>query len=217
MPNRPTLSIAIITFNEERNIKDCIDSVIDIADEVVVLDSFSNDKTEAICREYPSVKFAQHAFDGHINQKNRALDMCAGEWILCLDADERVTDKLKKSIIEFFKTNQDAIAVKFPRLTFHMGKYIRHGGWYPNARYRLIKKGCARWGGENPHDVLLINGIGVKLKGDLIHYSFVDLSDQINTINKFSTIMAYTRYNNRVTDEILISLKKENFICLDCC
>ena len=192
---RPSLSVAIITFNEEKNIRDCIESVNELADEIVVIDSFSTDKTEAICKEYPKVIFSQHAFDGHINQKNRALDACNSEWILSIDADERVTQELRQSIQDFLsQIPTDVIAVKFPRLTFHMNKYIRHGGWYPNARYRLVKKGSARWGGENPHDVLIINGNGSQICGDLIHYSFIDFSDQINTNNKFSTIMAYTRF-----------------------
>lgn len=192
--NRPSLSVAIITFNEEKNIKDCLDSVNGIADEIVVYDSFSGDGTEEICRSFDKVKFVQHAFDGHVNQKNRALQACSSEWILSIDADERVTPELQQSIIDFLQTNPTAIAAKFPRLTYHMQDYIRHGGWYPNARYRLVKKGYAKWGGENPHDVIEINGDGVMLTGDLIHYSFVDLGDQVNTINKFSTIKAFTRF-----------------------
>ncbi len=194
MSDRPSLSVAIITFNEEKNIRDCIDSVVDIADEIIVYDSFSTDATEEICKSYAKLTFIQHAFDGHINQKNRALEACQSDWVLSIDADERVSPELRASIMEFLASNPKAIAAKFPRLTFHMQDYIRYSGWYPNARYRLVKKAHAKWGGENPHDVLEINGKGVKLKGDLIHYSFVDLSDAINTVNKFSTIKAFTRY-----------------------
>jgi len=188
------LSVAIITYNEEKNIKDCIESVLEIADEIIVLDSFSSDATEQICSGYEKVKFSQHAFDGHINQKNRALDVCANDWILSIDADERVTTELAKSIRDFLESDPQVVAAKFPRLTQHMKAFIRHGGWYPNARYRLVKKGYAKWGGENPHDKIIIEGDGAMLTGDLIHYSFKDLSHQVDTINKFSTIKAFTRY-----------------------
>ncbi len=187
------LSVAIITYNEKNNIRDCLESVIELAEEIIVLDSFSTDATEEICKEFDSVKFRQHAFDGHIAQKNRALNLCSHEWILSIDADERVTHELSDSIKEFLASKPQAVGAKFPRLTYHMKKYIRHGGWYPNARYRLIKKGYATWGGENPHDTIFLDGKGVYLRGDLIHYSFADLSDQVDTNNKFSSIKAFTR------------------------
>lgn len=195
MKNRPTLSVSIITFNEEKNIEDCLASVTDIADEIIVLDSFSTDRTEDICRNNPKVSFYQHPFDGHIQQKNRALERCSSDWILCLDADERVSKELGQSIRQMVDGNPNIAGAKFPRLSYHMKRYIRHGGWYPNARYRLVRKGQARWGGENPHDKLLLKGKGKKIKGDLIHYTAIDLSDQVKTINQFSSITALTRYN----------------------
>ena len=190
------LSAAIITFNEEANIKDCIDSLIDIVDEVVVVDSFSTDKTKEICSRYPKVKFFENPFHGHIQQKNYAIDICEEQWILSLDADERVTPELRESIKNFFgsKNKEKYVGVKFPRLNYHLHKPIRHTGWYPNARYRLFKKGFAHWGGENPHDKIILNGKGLMIKGDLIHYSCIDLSDQVDTINKFSSITAYIRF-----------------------
>jgi glycosyltransferase involved in cell wall biosynthesis len=190
------LSAAIITFNEEANIKDCIDSLIDIVDEVVVVDSFSADKTKEICSSYAKVKFSENPFHGHVQQKNYAIDLCEGTWILSLDADERVTPELKASIENFFRSEkkEQFVGVKFPRLTYHLGKPIRHSGWYPNARYRLFKKGFSHWGGENPHDKIILNGEGCMLEGDLIHYSFVDMSDHVRTINTFSSIAAYVRF-----------------------
>lgn len=196
MNSKPTLSAAIITFNEERNIQACLDSVSDWADEIIVLDSYSNDGTEAICRANPKVRFHQHPFDGHIQQKNRALKMCASDWILSLDADERVSPQLRASIVALLQRNPDIAGARFPRLTYHMHRYIRHGGWYPNARYRLVRRGMAVWGGENPHDKLILKGRGIKIKGDLIHFTARDLSDQVKTINNFSSITALTRYNN---------------------
>ena len=195
MKTNPTLSAAIITFNEEENIKDCLDSLSDFVDEIVVLDSFSTDATEEVCRANPKVRFYQHPFDGYIEQKNRAFEKCRSDWILSLDADERVSAELRDSIEDLVNRNPKIAGAKFPRLTYHMHRYIRYSGWYPNARYRLIRKGMAEWGGNNPHEKLLLKGKGVKIKGDLIHFSAKDLSDQIKTINAFSSLTALTRYN----------------------
>ena len=195
MNAKQTLSAVIITFNEEDNIQDCLDSVSDFVDEIIVLDSFSTDNTEKICRLNPKVQFFQHPFDGHIEQKNRALEKCTSDWILSLDADERVSPELRGSIESLVSQNPDIAGAKFPRLTYHMHRYIRHSGWYPNARYRLVKKGRAYWGGTNPHDKLVLKGKGVTITGDLIHFSAKDLSDQVRTINSFSSIAALERYN----------------------
>ncbi|MCE9597201.1 MAG: glycosyltransferase family 2 protein [Spirochaetia bacterium] len=195
------LSASIITFNEEARVHDCIASVHDFCDEVLVLDSFSTDKTEKIARKFPKVRFYKHAFDGHVQQKNRAFEMCKGQWIFSLDADERCTPELARSIADFLRNSSGSgpDGMRINRLTIHMGRPIKHGGWY-NARYRLIRKGAASWGGENPHDQIFLHNqprwktnLGPALTGDLIHYSFKDLSDQINTINKFSSIIAFTR------------------------
>lgn len=193
------LSVAIITYNEEKQIGDCIATVHDWCDEVVVLDSFSNDRTRQIAESFSKVRFDTHDFDGHVQQKNRAINYSRGRWILCMDADERVTPQLAQSIREFITLQPEADGARILRLTRHLDRFIRHSGWY-NARYRLIRRGRGAWGGENPHDQIILKGRegwnknqGTILKGDLIHYSFTDLSDQINTINKFSSITAFTR------------------------
>jgi len=188
------LSVAIITFNEETNIKDCLDSVNLLADEIIVLDSFSSDRTEELSRSFSKVKFYQRKFDGHINQKNEALLLCTGDWVLCIDADERVSDTLSESIINFLSNPGSFVGAKFPRLSKHMNRWIKHSGWYPNARFRLVKRGFAKWGGENPHDTILLDGEGVLISGDLLHYSYKDISHQVDTLNKFSSITAFTRF-----------------------
>ena len=197
MNEKPTLSVAIITYNEEDHIQGCIDSVMDLADEIIVLDSFSTDATESICRNYEQVQFFQHTFDGYTEQKNRAFGKCSSEWILSLDADERVSLKLRESIESFLATNpKDIAGVKFPRLAYHMHRYIRHCGWYPNMRYRLVRNGQACWVGRNLHEKLVLKGKGIRIKGDLIHLTEIDLSSQVNTINSYSSIAALDRYNN---------------------
>ena len=195
MSDRPTLSAVIITYNEEHNIQACLESCAEMVDEIIVLDSFSTDATPEICRRHPKVKFFQHPFDGHVQQKNRAIELCSSEWILSLDADERVSPQLCRSIEQFLEKNPVVAGAKFPRLTFHLQRFIRHSGWYPNARYRLFRKGQAYWGGVNPHDRLFLKGKGTRLKGDLLHFSIKDLSDQIRNINSFTSIAALERYN----------------------
>jgi len=205
------ISGAIITYNEEKNIKDCIESLYEICEEIIVLDSFSTDKTKEIATSFSKVKFYQHEFDGHVEQKNRALTLCKYEWVISLDADERISPKLKNEILELKKHPEKMNqynGFKISRLTYHLGRFIYHSGWYPQRRYRLFKKDFAFWEGENPHDYIKIKGKGGTLKGDIIHYSFKDLSHQIDTINKFSSIVAFNRYNRNKRFSILKCLYK---------
>ena len=189
------LSATVICFNEEDHISDCLKSL-EFADEIVVIDSYSTDSTPDICRQFSKVRFFQHEFDGHIEQKNRAIEYAQGKWILSIDADERVSTQLQQEIIQFLQNNTLCHGAKFPRLTKHLGKSIRHGGWYPNSRYRLFQKGHALWGGTNPHDQIFLKGKGVSLKSDLIHYSFKDLAHHAKTCNSFSSISALEQFNN---------------------
>lgn len=191
------LSVAIITFNEEKNIGDCLDSVNEIADEIIVLDSFSTDKTKEIAESNPKVKFFASPFPGHVEQKNKAILLCENEWILSLDADERVDEKLQKEIAIFLESPKVEVdGFKIARLTKHMGRWIRFSGWYPQRRYRLFKKNKATWIGENPHDFLELKkeARGEVMPGNILHYSFIDFSAQIHTINQFSSIVALTRF-----------------------
>jgi glycosyltransferase involved in cell wall biosynthesis len=204
-------SVAVITYNEEANIKECIESFNDIADEIIILDSFSKDGTRKIAENFPKVKFFEKPFNGHIEQKNYAITLCSGKWILSLDADERVSQELKEEILLILRSDTSADGYKIPRLTFHIGKFIRHSGWYPLKRYRLFKKGHGLWAGENPHDFIELTGKGKDLKGDIIHYSFKDLTHQVDTINKFSSIVAFTRYKKGINFPILKSIYKPLF------
>lgn len=191
------LSVIIITFNEERNIGACIASVKDVADEIVVLDSFSTDGTEAICKAM-QVSFIKHAFDGYVQQKNNVLKEAKYDWVLSLDADERLDGRLKESILEVKKSPKFE-AYKFNRLSYYSGQWIKHSGWYPDVKTRLWKKDLGKWGGRNPHDELVLDKkIKVKhLKGDLLHYSFYSLEEHLAQTNKFSTIGAQMLFEER--------------------
>ena len=202
------ISAVIITFNEEKNIERCLKSLIGIADEIIVLDSFSTDKTEQICNKY-KVKFVQHVFDGHIQQKNRVMNMASNNYVLSLDADEVLSEKLKKSILEI-KENLKFDAYKFNRLNIYCGKAIKHGEWYPDAKIRLWNKSKGKWGGTNPHDTVIIdsNATMKRIKNDIIHYSYNSIEEHINQTNKFSTISAEALFRvNRKSNLLIIFFK----------
>lgn len=185
------ISAAIITFNEEANIKRCIDSL-DFCDEIVVVDSQSSDKTVAIAKEL-GAKVIDQKFLGHIAQKQLAVDSCSYDWILSLDADEEVSLELKESIL---KCSFDKDAYSMNRISFHLGRWIRHGGWYPDTKIRLFDKNKAHWGGYNPHDKVIVDGSCGVLNGDLKHYVFTNLRQNIDTNNSYSSIMAEDLYKN---------------------
>ncbi|TGL57367.1 glycosyltransferase family 2 protein [Leptospira ognonensis] len=206
------LSVAIITFNEEKNILDCIHSVESFADEIIILDSFSTDKTKELASSISKVKFFENPFYGHVEQKNLAISHCKNEWILSLDADERADNVLQTEIINFLSNSEDESTQGFQiaRLTYHLGRWIRHSGWYPQRRYRLFKKQSAKWVGENPHDFIEITDskFGKTMKGNILHYSFSDFSHQLTTINQFSSIVAFSRFSKGQRFSLIKSILK---------
>ena len=182
------LSVVIITFNEERNIGRCIASVRSVADEVVVLDSFSTDRTGAIVEEMGAVLYRE-PFAGYIEQKNKALALATFPLVLCLDADEAVDERLAESI-RTVKASRGAGGYTMNRCTNYCGKFIRHGSWYPDRKLRLFDKTQGRWAGINPHDQVEIRGQTAHLPGDILHYSYQTLEEHIQQNNRFSTISA---------------------------
>jgi glycosyltransferase involved in cell wall biosynthesis len=193
------ISGVIITYNEAQNIGRCLESLQDVCDEILVLDSFSTDQTEHICQQY-GVRFEQHAFEGHIQQKNEALNRALYPWILSLDADEALTPALKQSILEVKAVLPAKGAFVFNRLTNYCGTWIRHSGWYPDTKLRLASKKDVKWGGINPHDQLLPNeGIKIQhLNGDLLHYSYYTKEDHFKQIDFFSKIAANELFTRNV-------------------
>lgn len=184
------LSAVIITFNEEKNIGRCIDSVQSVADEVLVVDSFSTDRTKEICLE-KGARFIEHAFEGHIEQKNWAKDQASYDHILSLDADEALDERLKENIQHIKDKWKDAI-YKMNRLTNYCGTWIHHSGWYPDTKLRLFDRKNGQWGGDNPHDKFIPNaGVSTKwISGDILHYSFYTREEHLKQIEKFSSIAA---------------------------
>jgi len=185
------LSVVIITFNEEKNIERCILSVKEIADEIVVLDSFSKDQTAAICAKH-GVKFFQHTFDGHIEQKNRAITFASYPHILSLDADEALDEELSRSVLAV-KNNFEKDGYYMNRLTYYCGHWVRHCGWYPDSKLRLWDSRKGHWTGINPHDKYeLMDGDKHTghLKGDILHYSYYTLEDHYKQVEYFTNIAA---------------------------
>ena len=184
------ISVVIITFNEEKNIGRCLESVKDIADDIVIVDSYSTDDTEKICSQY-NVRFIQHTFEGHIEQKNWAITQARYPHILSLDADEMLSERLKR-IIGGVKENWEYDGYYFNRLTNYCGKWIRYSSWYPSRKLRLWDSRKGHWGGMNPHDHFILDrGSNRKfLRGDLLHYSYYSINQHIDQINKFSDIAA---------------------------
>jgi glycosyltransferase involved in cell wall biosynthesis len=185
-----SISAVIITYNEERNIERCLNSLQDVVDEIVVVDSFSRDRTEEICKQL-NVRFIQNPFEGHIQQKNYAIDQASNEWILSLDADEALTDALKESILKI-KNDPQFLGYRMNRLTNYCGHWVRYCGWYPDTKVRLVNRDHARWQGVNPHDRLDMNK-GEEtgfLKGDLLHYSYYTREDHLKQIEYFGDIAA---------------------------
>ena len=183
------VSAAIITFNEEKNIKRCIDSLKSVADEIVIVDSYSTDKTVEIAQN-EGTKVVLQQFLGHVEQKNFAITQCTYQYVISLDADEALSDELVTSILEV-KQNWQFDGYSFNRLTNYCGKWIKTCGWYPDTKIRLFDKTKGSWQGTNPHDVFVIYSNNVKqLKGDILHYSFYTVEQHKKQIEYFTDIAA---------------------------
>jgi len=190
------ISAVIITFNEERNILDCIKSLEDYVDEILVVDSYSTDQTKDICQG-ENVTYLENSFEGHIQQKNFAMSQAKNDWVLSLDADERLSAELQHSLKQL-KIDDSCAAFEMNRLNNYCGQWIKHGAWYPDRKIRLWNRNLGKWGGANPHDhVNLTEGKKATwLKGDIIHYSYRNIEEHKKQIEYFSTIAAKAAFQN---------------------
>jgi glycosyltransferase involved in cell wall biosynthesis len=200
------LSVVIITFNEEKNIEDCLKSVVKVADEIVVVDSFSTDKTKIIC-ERSLVRFIENAFAGHIQQKNFAVEQASNDIVLSLDADERLDDNLINEILKI-KSNFSADGYRVNRLNNYCGKFVHFGEWNPDWKIRMWDRRKGAWGGENPHDkVVLVKGTrSVKLKGRLLHFTYRNPTDHFLQMHKFSEIAANEAFKKGKRSNFIVHL-----------
>ncbi len=185
------LSVSIITLNEEKNIERCLHSLKGVADEIVVVDSMSTDRTKEICLQFGTT-FIEQSFLGHIEQKNSAIERTTHEHVLSLDADEALSPELAAAILRAKEKGFPADGYSMNRLSWYCDDFIRHGTWYPDRKIRLIRKGKGSFGGLNPHDKIIMQP-GSKLlhlEGDLLHYTYYTIEEHVIQGNKFSTISA---------------------------
>ncbi len=187
---REAISVCIIAGNEEENIRRCLESV-RWADETIVVDSFSTDRTREIALEY-TPRVVQHRWLGYIGQKVLAKSLARHPWVMFVDADEEVSDELRREILRTFDAGiPEAVAgFDFPRMVWFLGRWIRHGEWYPDIKLRLFRKRLGSCVGTEPHDRIYVRGEVRHLSAPLHHYTYTDISDQIATINRFSSISA---------------------------
>jgi glycosyltransferase involved in cell wall biosynthesis len=180
------LSVTIITLNEEGNIRRTLESV-QWADEIIVLDSGSTDRTVSICREFTETVVHQDWL-GFSRQKNAAIDRTTGDWVLSLDADEPIEPELAEEIREIMASTGAHDGYRIPRKTFFLGKWIRHGGWYPDYNLRLFRKGKGRFEERLVHEAIKVNGSVGTTTHAIVHYAYPDLSSYLASINKYSSL-----------------------------
>ncbi len=186
------ISAVIITYNEEKNIDRCLQSLQGVADEIIVVDSFSDDNTKALCEKY-NVIFIEHPFEGYGQQKNFGNSMAAYDYILCLDADEALSEALKKLLLEF-KDVPTADIISMKRLTNYCGQWIRYSGWYPDIKTRLWKKDITHWNNSKVHEVLEIvpNARRLFLDADILHFSYYTVEEHKDRVVKYAHLAAMT-------------------------
>lgn len=190
------LSVVIITFNEAGNIGRCIDSVKMVADEVIVLDSFSTDDTVNIAVQ-KGAQVYQQTFTGYFQQKNRAFQLAENNLVLSLDADEALSETLALSIVNA-KQNYNGEAFSMNRCNIYCGHHILHGLWYPDKKLRLFDKRMGHCGGMNPHDRIILDPsvVIIHLKGDLMHYTYQSFKEYYIRNEEVSTVAAQSLFDS---------------------
>ncbi len=188
------ISITVRTFNEEQNLRECLESV-RWADEIIVVDSCSTDSTASIAREFTD-KVILRPWAGHIVTSQFVTDQASNLWVFSIDADERITRELRDEILAIDLDSTLFDAFEMPRLHYFMHRWIHHSGWYPDRNIRLFRKDHCYWDGYAPHDKVQVPGKLGRLKGDLLHYIYRDLSHFAATKNSYSTLTAIDHNRN---------------------
>ena len=186
----PTLSVILITRNEEANLRDCLTSLGGLAQQVVIVDTASTDGTIAIAQEFGATIAQPADWPGFGPQKNRALDLATGDWVLSIDADERLTPELRAEIAGVLEKPGNVTCFAIPRLSWYCGRFIRHSGWNPDYVDRLFQRGTARFSNDLVHERLIPSGAAVKLKNHMLHYSFMNYSQVLQKIDRYSSASA---------------------------
>jgi len=183
------ISAILITKNEEDNVRDCLASLV-FADEIVVVDSGSTDKTEEICRSDPRVRWFAEEWKGYGPQKNSALDKASAPWVFSIDADERVTEGLAREIAGMDLPSSPVEGYRVPRKSYFGKRWVRHGGWYPDHTIRLWRKNSGRFADRSVHEVVRLSGSVGTLRGDLLHYTYRDTADFLERMERYAALGA---------------------------
>jgi len=186
----PTLSVILITRNEEANLGDCLASLEGIAQQIVVVDTNSSDQTLEIAKNHGAVIAQPPDWPGFGPQKNRALDLASGDWILSLDADERLTPALRSEILTTIHHSAHVNCFAIPRLSWYCGRFIRHSGWNPDYVDRLFRRGTARFSEDLVHERLIPDGQVAQLENPMLHFSFMNYSQVLQKIDRYSSASA---------------------------
>ncbi|HEX6496892.1 MAG TPA: glycosyltransferase family 2 protein [Acidobacteriaceae bacterium] len=202
-PGRATLSVAIITLNEEANLMRTLASIA-WADEIVIVDSGSTDDTRAIAQSY-GARFITEPWRGFAAQKNFAISLCTSEWVLSLDADEAVTSELAASLQETVAAPPSHTAYAIRRRNFFLGRWMRHGGYYPDAKVRLFPRGQGTFQETPVHETAVFGGNVTALDGDLLHHAYPTLASYLDHMQRYSTLGADIAVARRRTGRGLLS------------
>jgi len=199
------LSVVVITKNEAQHIARCLQSI-DFADEIIVLDSGSDDRTVAISRQYTDLVF-ETDWPGFGRQKQRALNKAKGEWVLSLDADEYITPELQKEILTAIESSAYA-GFNIPRLSSYCGRYLRHGGWWPDYVLRLFRRNRGQFSDDIVHESVIVNGPTGQLQNPIMHDAYINLEEVLRKVDSYSTLGAEKLYNAGIRSSLSKTLSK---------
>jgi glycosyltransferase involved in cell wall biosynthesis len=189
-----TLSAIVITRNEAHNLHACLQSMHGLVDEIIVVDSQSTDATVAIAQQHGATVSQPEGWPGFGPQKNRALDLATCDWVLSIDADERVTPELAAEIKHVLQAGDADVAYKLPRLSWYCGKFIQHAGWQPDHVLRLFKRGTARFSDDLVHERVVTEQTVQALHNHLLHYSYLNFSQVLSKVDAYSSASAKQAY-----------------------
>lgn len=199
------ISLVICTKNEERNIERCLKSARDVVDEIIVVDSFSTDKTPQICQSFEGVKFHQMPWEGFSQTKNKANELAQFDYILSLDADEELSTEIQQEILQIKKNLKGLYRVN--RLTNYCGSWVHHSGWFPDRHIRLFPKLGTRWVGDFVHEKLESSEKSVSdFKGLVYHYSIVSVPEHLKKIRSYSSLGAEQMMRKKISLVLFFSV-----------
>jgi len=203
---KPSLSVIIITHNEEKNIAACLKSVCWV-DEIILVDSNSKDQTVAIAQQF-GAKVFQKNFASYGHQKQYALEQATGEWILSLDADERITPELQAEIVEKIAQSDEVVGYEIPFKNFVFGKWVKYAGLFPDYHLRLFRRDAGCFTPSTIHEGIEVNGKVQKCQNPILHFSYPTIASYVEKMNRYTEILARQGYSFRLSHLVFSPLSK---------